>query len=73
METGLEGKVALITGAGRNIGKETAFQLAKEGADLVLCTRKSKQALEDVAHEVSAHGVQVVTCLCDVSQPEKEV
>ncbi|MFC1917717.1 SDR family NAD(P)-dependent oxidoreductase [Chloroflexota bacterium] len=71
MKTGLEGKVVLITGAGRNIGRETALQMAKEGADLVLCTRKSKQSLEDTAHEVSACGVRVVTCLCDVSQSEQ--
>ena len=67
MDTGLHGRVALITGAGRNIGRETARMLAAEGVDLVLCTRKSKELLEETAHQASAAGVRVLTALCDVA------
>ena len=45
METGLAGKVVLITGAGRNIGRATALMFAKEGARLVLTTRRSTDLL----------------------------
>ena len=37
----LQGKVALITGASRNIGRETALTFAREGANLILNTRAS--------------------------------
>ena len=71
MNTGLEGKVAIITGAGRNIGRETARQLAEEGVRLVLCTRRSKELLEEAAHEIAGLGVPVITGLCDVTQWEQ--
>lgn len=71
METGLRGKVALVTGAGRNIGRATALLLAQEGVDLVLCTRESMDLLEETAHEASAFGVRVLTAQCDVSREDE--
>ena len=41
MDMGLTGRVVLITGAGRNIGRATAEAFAAEGARLVLTTRRS--------------------------------
>jgi len=47
----LEGKVALVAGAGRNNGKAISLAFAREGADLVLVARERKQELEAVADE----------------------
>ena len=67
MNTGLEGKVVLITGATRNHGRASALALAQEGANLLLCTRQSMDLLEETAHLASAVGVRVVTQRCDVT------
>lgn len=56
----LKGKVALITGASRNIGRATALALAEEGSDVVLTTRKSRDALDAVAQEVRTRGVRAL-------------
>ena len=66
METGLAGKVVLITGAGRNIGRATAIMFAKEGARLVLTTRRSADLLDETAQACAAEGAEVRTDLCDV-------
>jgi NAD(P)-dependent dehydrogenase (short-subunit alcohol dehydrogenase family) len=51
MLTGLAGRTALITGASRGIGKAIAFQLAAEGANIVLSSRK-QDVLDEVAAEL---------------------
>jgi 3-oxoacyl-[acyl-carrier protein] reductase len=68
---GLCGKVVLITGASRNIGRETALQFAREGARLVLSTRRSQDQLEATAAECRAAGAEATTLLCDVADPEQ--
>jgi NAD(P)-dependent dehydrogenase (short-subunit alcohol dehydrogenase family) len=67
METGLQGKVVLITGATRNHGKATALAFAREGARLLICTRKSMNLLEETAHLASKLGATVVAKQCDVT------
>ena len=66
MDMGLTGKVVLITGAGRNIGRATAEAFAAEGSRLVLATRRSGDLLEQTADACRAAGAEVVTALCDV-------
>jgi 3-oxoacyl-[acyl-carrier protein] reductase len=65
----LQGRVALITGASRNIGRAIALAFAAEGADLVLNTRANADELEAVAAECRKAGVRVVTALGDVGDP----
>lgn len=64
----LAGKTALITGASRNIGREIALTLAREGADLALCARSSREELEAVARQCREQGVRTYTTLADVSE-----
>ena len=67
MDTGLKGKVVLITGATRNHGKATALAFAAEGANLLICTRKSMDLLKDTAQLAAHQGIKVLAKQCDVT------
>lgn len=68
MEKGkLQGRVAIITGAGRGIGRATAMKLASEGAMLVL-NDLDPEPLEQLAGELNALGVKVATQAGDVTE-----
>ena len=47
----LQGKVALVTGSGRNIGRATVLELARHGADVVVNARSNRDEAESVAAE----------------------
>lgn len=64
----LAGKTALITGASRNIGRETALTFAREGADLALSALNSREELESVAAECRELGVRTFTGLADIAE-----
>jgi len=66
----LQGKNALITGAGRGIGRAVAIALAKEGVNVGLLAR-SEENLKVVAKEVEAEGVKAVIVTADVSSYEE--
>jgi 3-oxoacyl-[acyl-carrier protein] reductase len=62
----LDGKVALVTGSGRNIGRATVLKLAGEGAHIVVNARSNEQEANSVASEVRDLGVKAVPILADV-------
>lgn len=65
----LSGRVAVITGGGRGIGRAIATDLARVGADVVITYRTDPAQAEGVAAELaSAHGVRVRAVQCDVRQ-----
>lgn len=67
----LNGKVALVTGGGRGIGKFIATGLAEAGADLILTSRKMKN-LEATAQALSqGFGVKVLPIACDMAKEEE--
>lgn len=64
------GKVALITGASRRIGRATALQLADRGADLVIHAKNSRDEAEAVAEEVRGRGRRALVHMADVTDEQ---
>lgn len=62
----LKGKIALITGAGKGIGRAVAIALAKEGVNVGLIARTAKD-LQKVAEEVKSFGMKAAIATADVS------
>ena len=63
----LSGRVALVSGAGNNLGRSMAIAMAEAGADLMICGR-TLETLEDTAHEIAKQGRRVVPVVCDVAE-----
>ena len=63
----LEGKAALVTGAGRGIGKQIALTLASQGAFVIINYNGSRQRAEETLKEITDAGGSGVTAGCDVS------
>jgi len=66
MDLGLKGKVALITGASKGLGRAVAEELAREGAHVSICAR-GKEDLEKAAAGLRQYGVTVVAIQADVT------
>lgn len=66
----LAGKVAIVTGAGKNIGKAIAETLAADGAAVVVNGRGDRPIIEATASEIRAAGGRAMPYLADVSQPD---
>jgi NAD(P)-dependent dehydrogenase (short-subunit alcohol dehydrogenase family) len=66
----IDGKVAIVTGASRGIGKAVALTLAEAGADVTVIAR-TKEQVEKTAHEIHQMGRKALAIPMDVSQEEK--
>lgn len=64
--TGISGRVALVTGSSRNIGRAIVLAFAGAGADVVVNARTSRDEAEDVARAAREHGVRAMACTADV-------
>jgi 3-oxoacyl-[acyl-carrier protein] reductase len=69
MVSELEGKVALVTGSARNIGRVTAEELARAGASLVINSVQARDLCEEVAEGIRAKGGKAIACIADVRDP----
>ncbi len=69
MDLGIEGKVALVTGGSRGLGRGVADALAAEGVRLVLAAR-GQESLAEAAATLEAAGAEVATMAADVTEPE---
>ena len=67
----LSGKVAIVTGAGKNIGRAIAFALAEDGAAIVVNGRSDRAIVEETANEIRAAGGRALPYLADVSKPDQ--
>ena len=74
VEYGIDGRVAIVTGAGTGIGRETSIQLAKMGAKVALVGRRTDK-ISEVEKEIKAFSEDVMAFSCDVASEEgvKEV
>ena len=67
MDQTMEGKIAVVTGASRGIGKAIAVKLASKGATVVINYNGSRERAEEVKNEVESAGGKAVIIQCNVA------
>jgi 3-oxoacyl-[acyl-carrier protein] reductase len=67
----LSGRTALVTGAGRGLGRVLALGLAREGSDVVVHFNRSREGAERVAAEIAALGYRAETVQADITRLEQ--
>lgn len=67
----IKGKVALVTGGSRGIGKEVAKKLASFGANLIINYTSKEEAALETKKEIEDFGVKCMVVKCDVSKSEE--
>lgn len=70
----LKNKIALITGAGRGIGRAIAIALAKEGAEVVINYNGSEERAKEVKQTIEENGGKLpcINAMSVISQPVKQ-
>jgi NAD(P)-dependent dehydrogenase (short-subunit alcohol dehydrogenase family) len=66
----LKGKVALITGGGRGLGRQIAEGFAEAGCDVAVCSRRVENC-EETAEMLREKGVKTLALSCDVTEPDE--
>ena len=66
----LEGKISVVTGGGRGIGRAIALKLARAGSDLAILYRKKPEPAGEVKAEIEKIGRRCEAYQCDVSDPQ---
>jgi 3-oxoacyl-[acyl-carrier protein] reductase len=66
----LAGRVALVTGSGRNIGRAIALQLAAGGAGVAVNVRSNKAEADAVVREIKAKGGKAAVFVADIADPQ---
>src|SRR5258708_38818823 len=67
----LSGKVAIVTGAGRNIGRAIALQLAQDGAAVIVNARSNRSEVDALVLEIRAAGGGALGAIGDIADPEQ--
>lgn len=70
MDRDLEGKVALVTGGGRGIGREISLALARRGANVVILYLRKRSEAAATCAEMEGFGVKAVPIRCDVGNED---
>jgi enoyl-[acyl-carrier protein] reductase III len=65
-----EGKIALVTGSSRGIGRAIAVQLAREGADVLVNYRRRADAAAETVAQIQAVGRRAVAVMADMGNPD---
>lgn len=68
-ETNLEGRVAIVTGSGQNIGAAIARRLAEAGAAVVVNGHSSRENVDRTVSQIEAAGGRAIGVMADVSEP----
>jgi 3-oxoacyl-[acyl-carrier protein] reductase len=69
MDQAFAGKIALVTGSGKNIGRTIALDLAQRGASVVVNGRSDRSLVDAVAAEINTAGGRAIGCMADVTDP----
>lgn len=67
MKLGLDGRVALVTGAARDVGREIALALAAEGCAVGVNYHSSEARAQEVVTEIKARGGKAIACKADIA------
>ena len=70
MDLGIDGKVALVTGGSRGLGKQTAISLARENAHVVICAR-TESTLNETVEEIKKTGGNISGFVADISKGDE--